>query len=704
MTRKAILSCQLRNQQSYSDYTPLPGWTGTAGKTNLFLDRRGFAADPLLCGIIGLTVCLAAIQISWLIHGGYSQPLGPQFFPLVSAVMLTATLTVSVLSLIIGTFLAFGRYRALGDATSWWIGMGLAAFSLAMIFRVLSFPFVPGGKALIGQSPNSAAWLVMFASTVLATCLLAANMQSRGVPTVKLRLPVAVWLSLAAILYFAFIVLGDRLPTLVASTGAFTPLQLGWQSWNVILLGSGAVVATRRYLLLGDLLPAYVGFSLVTLAFAHLWSASGGNRYSAISAAAGFLLPGGYLVMVFGLLSDYISLLSRERQKSGELRTRSTELTAILREIPDAVFVVDVHGLVRFASERALSLIGYAETDYSQGCSSSPGGSFGPFKIDAQRLANLHAPLLRAANGEGLNSEELQFLQPRQNQPIWLLVSCSPLTDENHLVVGGLLVATDITTRKQGEEHIRELNGQLDDRIKELQATEAALRRSNDDLKQFAYVASHDLREPLRNVSTYAELLARAYATSTLDQYADMCISVLVSAPKRMEALITGLLTYARVTSDPGFDAKLTDLNVAFAQAVANLRILILEAEATITQDNLPSLWASPFQIVQVFQNLLENSLNFRRLNVPTIIYVSATPADHEWLFCVRDNGEGFKAEYAENIFGIFKRLRTADLPGSGIGLPICKAIVERHGGRIYAQGRPGEGAAIYFSLPNQHA
>lgn len=238
------------------------------------------------------------------------------------------------------------------------------------------------------------------------------------------------------------------------------------------------------------------------------------------------------------------------------------------------------------------------------------------------------------------------------------------------------------------------------ERLKEqLVAKAKELERSNRDLQQFAYVASHDLQEPLRIVSSYVQLLERRYKDK-LSPEASEFIAYAVDGVGRMRVLIHDLLTYSRVGTHgkafvPSHSSAIVD------RALTNLQVSIQEAGAVVTHDELPTVVADPLQLGQVFQNLIGNAIKYRRKDVPVKIHVSVAQQDHAWGFSIRDNGIGIDPRYAERIFVIFQRLHTADeYPGTGIGLAICQKIIERHGGRIWVDSIAGEGATFFFTLP----
>ena len=236
----------------------------------------------------------------------------------------------------------------------------------------------------------------------------------------------------------------------------------------------------------------------------------------------------------------------------------------------------------------------------------------------------------------------------------------------------------------------------------ELQNALVQLSRSNKELEQFAYVASHDLQEPLRMVSSYVQLLAERY-NDQLDEKAQKFINYAVDGAVRMQMLIQDLLGFSRV-STKGLAFARVDGNILLAEALENLQTSILTSEAVITSDQLPVIHCDRIQLVQIFQNLIANSIKFCT-NKPPMIHVSAELSAGNWLFSVKDNGIGIDAKYADRIFVIFQRLHTREeYPGTGIGLALCKRIVERHGGEIWFESEVDKGTTFYFTLPKAEA
>jgi PAS domain S-box-containing protein len=261
-------------------------------------------------------------------------------------------------------------------------------------------------------------------------------------------------------------------------------------------------------------------------------------------------------------------------------------------------------------------------------------------------------------------------------------IMLSPLDSADGVLVTAAI--RDITARKKGD-------AQLLEKVEEL-------NRSNEELQQFAYIASHDLQEPLRMVSSYTALLARRYK-GKLDSDADDFIAFAVDGAGRMQHLIQDLLAYSRVGSK-GKELANTSSENALEQAVLNLRGAIEASGALITHDPLPTVMADEMQLTQLFQNLVGNAIKYRRNGVPSVHIMAVPNGGSKWLFSVKDNGLGIESQYFERIFGMFQRLhKREEFDGTGIGLAICKKIVERHGGAISVESTIGQGSTFRFPL-----
>ena len=246
------------------------------------------------------------------------------------------------------------------------------------------------------------------------------------------------------------------------------------------------------------------------------------------------------------------------------------------------------------------------------------------------------------------------------------------------------IYSMDITRRKQAEEELRQ--------------TMADLERSNRELEEFAYISSHDLQEPLRQIANFSEMLAKDYK-ERLDERAVRYFGYITVGAKRMQALINDVLSFSRV-GQAEVPQTTTSLEDVLKATLKDLHTLIRESGAEISYDSLPSLKVNPNQMGLLLQNLIANSLKFRNEKSP-MIHLSARLEGGEWVISIRDNGIGFDPQYAEAIFKVFKRMHSQEeYPGTGIGLAICKKIVERHGGHIWAESQPGHGATFYFTVP----
>lgn len=246
-----------------------------------------------------------------------------------------------------------------------------------------------------------------------------------------------------------------------------------------------------------------------------------------------------------------------------------------------------------------------------------------------------------------------------------------------------------------------ELNREVAERKRAEQALErytAELERSNAELEEFARVASHDMQEPLRVVTSHVQLLQRRYE-GKLGSDADESISYAVEGARRMQTLISDLLVYSRVGTGSKELAP-ADCVASFDVAVANLQEAIRESGARVTRDPLPTVMAHASQLTQLLQNLIGNAIKFRS-EKPPLVHVSAAREEDEWVFSVRDNGIGIDPQYQDRVFGIFQRLQSGGKhPGTGVGLAICKKVVERHGGRMWVESESGQGATFYFTIP----
>ena len=301
----------------------------------------------------------------------------------------------------------------------------------------------------------------------------------------------------------------------------------------------------------------------------------------------------------------------------------------------------------------------------------------GPFK----EIAASKAAFLELQSKEYIRYEDLP-LETKDGHKIEVEFVSSVFRVNHHKVIQCNI--RDITARKRTEEALAR------------QAQELA--RSNAELEQFARIASHDLQEPLRMVESFTQLLARRYK-GKLDADADEFIGYAMEGARRMRRLINDLLEYSRVGTQ-GKALEPTNCEALFDEAVANLATAIEQNGAVVTRDHLQTVMADASQLTQLFQNLIGNAIKFHGEEPPRV-HVSAERSGKEWVFSVEDNGIGIYSNYYNRIFVIFQRLHSrSEYPGTGIGLAICRKIVERHGGRIWVDSELGKGATFYFTIP----
>jgi len=349
----------------------------------------------------------------------------------------------------------------------------------------------------------------------------------------------------------------------------------------------------------------------------------------------------------------------------------------LLEAAPDAMVVVNPSGEIVLLNVQAEKQFGYRRDELvgQKVKNIIPEGFAERLIADGLRSAE-DALAQQIGTGIELNGRRKDGSQ----FPIELMLS--PLESTEGILVTAAI--RDITTRKKSEANL-------------LQKVEE-LNRSNEELGQFAYIASHDLQEPLRMVASYTQLLSRRYK-GKLDPDADEFIAFAVDGASRMQRLIQDLLAYSRVGTK-GQDLLSTSSEDAFQRSLINLRGAIEDSGALVTHDSLPSVLADEMQLVQLFQNLVGNAIKYQNPGIPRI-HVSATQnGQNKWIFSVCDNGLGIDPQYFERIFGMFQRLhKREEFAGTGIGLAICKKIVERHGGSISVESQPGRGSTFRFGL-----
>lgn len=288
----------------------------------------------------------------------------------------------------------------------------------------------------------------------------------------------------------------------------------------------------------------------------------------------------------------------------------------------------------------------------------------------------------------GRTSKAERRVRRRDGSYRWHLFLAVPDFDPVGRVIKWYASATDIDDQKRAEEDANRYA--------------QGLARSNKDLEQFAYVASHDLQEPLRMVTSYLQLLQQRLSGRLGDE-ADEFIAFAFDGATRMQRLIGDMLTYSRVSTQ-ALQFAPVEVDKAVSDALADLAATVADTGATMTRDLTPTVWGDETQVSQVFLNLIGNALKFRSERVPRV-HIGARRGDDAWIFSVSDNGIGIDPCFGERIFQIFQRLHSRrEYPGTGIGLAICKRIVERHGGRIWFESTVGEGTTFFFTIPDRGA
>jgi PAS domain S-box-containing protein len=356
-----------------------------------------------------------------------------------------------------------------------------------------------------------------------------------------------------------------------------------------------------------------------------------------------------------------------------ESKESGAKYRGLLEAAPDAMVVVNQAGEIVLLNLQAEKQFGYSRDELvgQKVKNIIPEGFAERLIADGTRTA---AEALAQQIGTGI---EL-YGRRKDGSDFPIEIMLSPLESTEGILVTAAI--RDISARKKGEAHIQELN------------------RSNEELGQFAYVASHDLQEPLRMVASYTQLLSKRYK-GKLDSDADEFIAFAVDGANRMQRLILDLLTYSRVATK-GNDLLYISSEEALERALINLRGAIEDSGALVTHDSLPTVLADEMQLIQLFQNLVGNAIKYQSPGVPQV-HISATRnVEKKWIFAVRDNGLGIDSQFFEKIFVIFQRLhKREEYAGTGIGLAICKKIVERHGGSISVESQPGQGSTFRFGL-----
>lgn len=381
---------------------------------------------------------------------------------------------------------------------------------------------------------------------------------------------------------------------------------------------------------------------------------------------------------ITGTVVAFRDITERKRVEEA-LRESEEKYKALVENANSIILKIDTEANITFFNEFAQQFFGFGKEEI---ISRNVINTIVP-EIDStgRNLADMVREVL--AHPELYQTNENENIK-KSGERAWVLWKNSITHDREGKFCGFLCVGQDITDRKRAEEALSRALTELE--------------RSNSELKEFAYVASHDLQEPLRMVSSFLQLVEAKYK-GKLDEKADRYIAFAVDGALRMQRLIEDLLEYSRLFRETEF--KPVDLNQVMTQTLANLSAVVRESGAVVTSDDLPTVSGNETQLMQLFQNLISNAIKFRKPDIPPLVHVTAGKKGNQWLFSVRDQGIGIGPEYFDRIFQIFQRLHTREeYPGTGIGLTLCKKIVEFHHGRIWLESVPGEGTTFFFTIP----
>ncbi len=366
--------------------------------------------------------------------------------------------------------------------------------------------------------------------------------------------------------------------------------------------------------------------------------------------------------------SDELEL--KVEKRTAELRTVNAYNRSLLEASLDPLVTISPEGKITDVNMATENVTGFSRSDLI-------GTDFADYFTDLEKARSGYQQVFR----DGSVKDYELAIRHKNGRVTPVTYNASLYRDEQGKVVGIFAAARDISDRKLAEED---------------------LIRSNQDLQQFAYVASHDLQEPLRNVAGCLQLLEKKYK-NRLDSDADQYIFYAVESSVRMKALIQDLLAYSRVGTR-GKPSEPTDCELILGETLKNLSSAIAETGAEITHDPLPTVFADETQLLQVFQNLVGNALKFRK-ECPPQVHISAVKNKNDWVFSVKDNGIGIETRHLDRIFAIFQRLhKRSKYDGTGMGLAIVKKVVERHRGQIWVESELGVGTTFYFSIPEKRA
>ncbi|MHB1159633.1 MAG: ATP-binding protein [Chloroflexota bacterium] len=633
--------------------------------------------DPLLRWLVGTAVGLAVLHGVLALIWGRGQVIAalPWYSPMMNSLVALAGLSIA--------FLSFGRYRVLREPAPFWIGVAFAGFAVFAVFYVLSLPgLLPGERGLIAHQLNTASWFWHLQFSAPAVFLLASVLVSwpRGGAAGErwwLWLVVA-GVAVSVLTGWLLVALESSLPLLVAE-GAWTPLNAGWDSVLLLAFAAGTVLAARRYLRTGDLLFGYLAFTQLFLAFAMLTVVVGLKFYDQWWYWQRVLWVAGFTVMLFGLLSEYVGLYRRERDRTRELELLQMEaegernrLRTLIDTAPVGIaFYLAPDGRVELLNRTAEAILGTPPT--ARMSVSDQAAFYLVSRPSGEPFPPEELPVSRSLRGESCVGVDLLIRQP-SGRELYLLVNSSPIRDAEGQIVGAVATLQDITRVKE-QERLRD---------------------------EFLATASHELKTPVTSIKGYVQLMQH-WAPGGHEPREGKAFEVINVQADRITRRVQEMLEVARLRAAPPqlhrvrFDlGELASQVVAQMQATTEIHRLLFQREAAAPVD------ADRERIEDVLVALLDNALRYSPGGGEIVVRVWTRDGDA--VVSVRDQGVGIPLERQAHIFEPFYEPVPPGAPGyrsvAPLSLYLSKLAIERHGGRIWFESEEGKGSTFYFAMP----
>jgi signal transduction histidine kinase len=601
--------------------------------------------------------------------------------------------------------LAFGRYPVLREAAAYWTGLGFAALGVQSVFFMLTWPgLLPGAQASIAQLSNTSIWIALFELLTLSLTLLAAVLSrwpgwsqgdkpgGRPLPGRRWLWPAAAWIGLVAFICVLIIAYGQYLPQFVGLQEDLTPLILSLDWVFILLFSTGALAAARRRRKTGEALFGYLALTQLALAFGVLAAVIGARRIDLWFIFSRIVIVGGFLSLMYGLLSDYVRLFWRERE--GRLT-----LEAILENVPTGLAITGGppdFPIVR-VSRRGLEMNRGPVEELVELPAGQHAAAWNIFLQDGVTQPQPEQMPLYLASRFGEETQNLEMvMEGKDGRKVPVLVSAAPIRDASGQIVAAINTWQDISEIKAAEAELRYSS-------KALKMHAAELERANRDLRSFTVMAAHDLQEPLRKIEAFGDAVLEK--AGNLDQRQADRVQRMRKSAQQMRDMVNGLLQLAFLATDTQ-PFQPVDLRLVAEEILGVLEGKIQQSGGRVEIGALPALQADPHQMRMLFLHLVENALKFQPPGVEPKVNIDCAQPAPGWVeIRIKDNGIGFDEAHAGHLFEPFERLvgrNQAEYVGSGIGLAICLRIVERHGGEITAFSKPGEGSTFTVRLPTR--